>query len=71
VDYVILFDEDTPLKLLEKVRPDILVKGGDYVKENIVGYDLLTSYGGQVITLPFIEGKSTTNIISKIMNLKG
>lgn len=71
VDYVILFDEDTPLKLLEKVRPDILVKGGDYVKENIVGYELLTSYGGQVITLPFIEGKSTTNIISKIINLKG
>jgi D-beta-D-heptose 7-phosphate kinase/D-beta-D-heptose 1-phosphate adenosyltransferase len=70
VDYVVLFDEDTPLELLEKVRPDILVKGGDYIKENIVGHDLVTSYGGQVITLPFIEGKSTTNIISKIMNLK-
>ncbi len=70
IDYVVLFGEDTPLELLKKIKPDILVKGGDYVKEDIVGYDLITSYGGQIITLPFIEGKSTTNIISKIMNLK-
>jgi len=70
VDYVVIFNEDTPMELIKKVKPDILAKGGDYIKENIVGFDLVTSYGGQVITLPFIEGKSTTDIISKIMNLK-
>jgi rfaE bifunctional protein, domain II len=70
VDYVVLFDEDTPINLMKKIKPDIITKGGDYVKENIVGYDFVTSYGGQVVTLPFIEGKSTTNIISKILSLE-
>lgn len=70
VDYVVVFEEDTPMELLKKVKPHILAKGGDYEVESIVGYEFLKSYGGRVVTLPFIEGKSTTNIISKIINMK-
>lgn len=63
VDYVILFEEDTPLHLIQKVSPDFLVKGGDYSNEQIVGADFVTQNGGKVITLPFVEGFSTTHII--------
>jgi rfaE bifunctional protein nucleotidyltransferase chain/domain len=66
VDYVVMFDEDTPLELLKKIKPNILVKGGDYKIENIVGYDLVTSYDGKVISLPLVKGYSTTSIIKKI-----
>jgi len=66
VDYIVMFDEDTPLELLETIKPNILVKGGDYQIEAIVGYDLVTSYGGKVITLPLVKGYSTTSIIKKI-----
>jgi len=65
VDYVTFFDEETPASILEIIRPDILTKGGDYLKEKVVGYDLLMSYGGEVIILDFVEGKSTTRIIEK------
>jgi rfaE bifunctional protein nucleotidyltransferase chain/domain len=66
VDYVVLFGEDTPLELLKIIRPNILVKGGDYQIETIVGYDLVTSSGGRVIALPLVKGYSTTAIIKKI-----
>jgi rfaE bifunctional protein nucleotidyltransferase chain/domain len=66
IDYVVMFGEDTPLELLKIIRPNILVKGGDYQVETIVGYDLVTSYGGKVITLPLVKGYSTTSIIKKI-----
>jgi rfaE bifunctional protein nucleotidyltransferase chain/domain len=66
IDYVVMFGEDTPLELLKIIRPNILVKGGDYQVETIVGYDLVTSYGGKVITLPLVKGYSTTTIIKKI-----
>ena len=66
VDYVVMFGEDTPLELLKIIRPNILVKGGDYQVETIVGYDLITSYGGKVISLPLVKGYSTTSIIKKI-----
>jgi D-glycero-beta-D-manno-heptose 1-phosphate adenylyltransferase len=66
VDYVVLFGEDTPLELLRIIKPNVLVKGGDYQVEAIVGYDLVNSYGGQVITLPLVKGYSTTSIIKKI-----
>ena len=66
VDEVIAFDEDTPAELIKKVRPDILVKGDDYIIEKIVGADFVMSYGGEVKTIPLLEGKSTTNIISKM-----
>ncbi len=66
VDEVIPFEEDTPYDLIKKVRPDILVKGGDYEIKDIVGADLVRSWGGEVRTIPFVEGKSTTAIIEKI-----
>lgn len=66
VDYVCLFDEPTPLELIHSCKPDVLVKGGDYVIEEIVGYDFVTKNGGEVVTIPFVEGKSTTNIINKM-----
>ena len=66
VKYVVLFNEDTPYDLIKLVRPDILVKGGDYKPEDIVGYDIVTKYGGQVITIPLVKGYSTTTIINKL-----
>jgi rfaE bifunctional protein nucleotidyltransferase chain/domain len=70
VDFVVLFDEETPLQLIQTVKPDILVKGGDYKEvEKIVGYDEVTGHGGKVITLPFVEGYSSTEIMQKIINL--
>ena len=66
VDMVVFFGEDTPLEILQRIRPDVLVKGGDYRVEDIVGYDLLRSYGGTVTTLPFVDGYSTTRIIGRM-----
>lgn len=65
VDAVVLFTEDTPLNLIEKVQPKILVKGGDYEPKKIVGYDFVTKRGGEVITIDFINGFSSTSIIKK------
>ncbi len=65
VDFVALFGEETPENLIHMVRPDILVKGGDWPIEKIVGAKYVMSYGGSVQSLKFIEGRSTTNIISK------
>lgn len=66
VDYVIIFKEDTPLKLIKSLRPCILVKGSDWQEENIVGRDFVKSYGGKVLTAKFIKGFSTTNLLKKI-----
>ena len=68
VDLVIPFEEDTPEALIKKVSPDILVKGADYKKENIVGFDHVTSYGGFVETINFVEGLSSSSLLEK-MNL--
>jgi rfaE bifunctional protein nucleotidyltransferase chain/domain len=67
VDAVCIFDEETPANLISYVIPDILVKGGDYKMEEIVGRDTVEKNGGKVITIPLIEGKSTTNIIATIL----
>jgi rfaE bifunctional protein nucleotidyltransferase chain/domain len=67
VDKVMLFDEETPYELIAKIRPDILVKGGDWKKEDIVGHDIVESYNGQVKSLKFIEGYSTTQAIDHIV----
>ena len=64
VDYVVIFDEDTPYELIKIVQPDILVKGGDYRYQNVVGSDIAK----EVRFIDFIEGKSTTNIIERIGN---
>ena len=66
VDFVEIFSEDTPYDLIKEVHPNILVKGGDWKPENIVGSDIVLKNGGQVISLKFIEGRSTTGIIKKI-----
>jgi rfaE bifunctional protein nucleotidyltransferase chain/domain len=67
VDAVILFEEDTPYELIRLVQPDILVKGGDWSPDQIVGSDIVLERGGQVLSLPFITGYSTTNIEQKIL----
>lgn len=69
VDYVVIFDEDTPYRLIQMVRPDFLVKGGDYRAEEVVGYDIVTKNGGSVVIFPYLTGKSTTSIINKIIAL--
>jgi len=66
VDYVILFDEETPSDLLGKIKPDIHVKGGDYNVDTLPESKVIQQAGGKIIFLPFVEGKSTTGIINKI-----
>lgn len=67
VDKVILFNEQTPIKLISTLLPDILVKGADYKPEDIVGYKEITENGGKVETISFLEGYSTTRIVNKIL----
>jgi D-beta-D-heptose 7-phosphate kinase/D-beta-D-heptose 1-phosphate adenosyltransferase len=67
VDYVVLFDEDTPVELIRTLRPDILVKGADYTPEGVVGKDLVESWGGRVELIDLVEGRSTSNIVDKIL----
>jgi D-glycero-beta-D-manno-heptose 1-phosphate adenylyltransferase len=69
VGAVVLFDEDTPYELIKKIQPDILVKGNDYKPETIVGYDIVTAKGGSVVTIPLVEGYSTSSIERKIVEL--
>ncbi len=66
VDAVVLFDEDTPHNLISTVRPHVLVKGSDYKPEQIVGYDILKTYGGEIKTIDFVPGFSTSGIEEKI-----
>lgn len=70
VDAVILFEEDTPMKLISELKPDFLVKGGDWDVSKIVGADFVNSYGGKVLNIPFLEGFSTSIIEQKILNSK-
>ncbi len=66
VDWVVPFEDETPIELITKISPDVLAKGGDYTAENIVGFDHVTEGGGKVVVLPFVDGCSTTSIIEKI-----
>jgi rfaE bifunctional protein nucleotidyltransferase chain/domain len=66
IDAIILFDEDTPYELIQLVQPDVLVKGNDYKAEEIVGYDIVSAKGGSVITIPLVQGFSTTKLIEKL-----
>ncbi|MCF8448914.1 MAG: D-glycero-beta-D-manno-heptose 1-phosphate adenylyltransferase [Taibaiella sp.] len=68
-DAVCLFDEDTPEELIKAIKPDILVKGGDYTIDKIVGADFVQQNGGEVHIIPFVDGYSTTGIISRIQKL--
>ncbi|MEI6730628.1 MAG: D-glycero-beta-D-manno-heptose-7-phosphate kinase [Pseudomonadota bacterium] len=66
VDIVVIFSEDTPLELIGVIKPDVLAKGADYQKHQVVGHELVESYGGEVVLIPLKEGYSTTNIIKKL-----
>ncbi|MEY3312488.1 MAG: D-glycero-beta-D-manno-heptose 1-phosphate adenylyltransferase [Ignavibacteria bacterium] len=66
VDYVVPFDEDNPLTLIQSIKPDVLVKGGDYTMETIIGAKEVLAHGGKVEIIPFVEGKSTSSIIDAI-----
>jgi len=66
VDCVVLFDEDTPLTLIQQLRPDVLVKGADYAPEAIVGAKDVEGWGGRVVRVPLVEGKSTTDLVRKL-----
>ena len=66
VDCVVLFDEDTPLGLITRLQPDVLVKGGDYSRDAIVGGDLVESRGGRVVRVPLVHGFSTSSIVERL-----
>lgn len=66
VDYVILFDELEPTRLIEQLKPDVLVKGGDWGRERIVGAEIVEAYGGKVAVVPYLQGRSTSEIIERI-----
>jgi rfaE bifunctional protein nucleotidyltransferase chain/domain len=67
INRIVLFDEETPYELIKFLSPDVLVKGDDYQVEKIVGYDVVSAKGGKVITIPFLQGYSTTGLIKKIL----
>lgn len=69
VDLITIFDEPTPEELIRKVRPDVLVKGGDWKADDIVGAGFVKSYGGRVVSLPFVKGYSTSSLVEKIARL--
>ena len=66
VDYVVIFEEDTPIELIKALRPDVLIKGDDYKADEVVGADVLKSYGGVVRLIPLRRGISTTKLVEKI-----
>jgi rfaE bifunctional protein nucleotidyltransferase chain/domain len=69
VDYVVLFDEPDPLRLIAALKPDILVKGADWSKDEIVGREVVEKAGGKVARIPLVPGSSSTNVIEKILNV--
>tara|TARA_A100001015_G_scaffold294171_1_gene371623 strand:+ start:1145 stop:1609 length:465 start_codon:yes stop_codon:yes gene_type:complete len=69
VDYVLSFNQDTPIKLFEVIRPDILVKGGDYRGHKIIGEEIIKSYNGEVVILDYLKEFSSTSIINKIKRI--
>ncbi|MBI5893142.1 MAG: D-glycero-beta-D-manno-heptose 1-phosphate adenylyltransferase [Deltaproteobacteria bacterium] len=71
VDYVVIFNESTPYNLIKSVQPDVLVKGADWKGHEIVGADVVKAKGGRVARIKLVKGRSTTNIIKKILNTYG
>ncbi|MCC6132018.1 MAG: D-glycero-beta-D-manno-heptose 1-phosphate adenylyltransferase [Acidobacteria bacterium] len=70
VDFVTIFEEDTPERLIEAVRPDVLVKGGDYTEDTVVGSTFVKSYGGRVALVPLVEGRSTTSMVGRMKEVE-
>jgi D-beta-D-heptose 7-phosphate kinase/D-beta-D-heptose 1-phosphate adenosyltransferase len=71
VDFVTIFDEQDPYRVISELLPDVLVKGGDWPIEKIIGRDVVEARGGRVVTIPFVDGASTTGIIEKIVKKYG
>jgi D-beta-D-heptose 7-phosphate kinase/D-beta-D-heptose 1-phosphate adenosyltransferase len=71
VDAVVRFDEDTPFELIKTLQPDILIKGGDYTPDTVVGRDVVEAHGGHVVIIPFIPGHSTSRIVERIHSGRG
>ncbi|MDQ5984480.1 MAG: Bifunctional protein HldE [Syntrophus sp. SKADARSKE-3] len=69
VDFVTIFDEETPFELIGYLRPDLLVKGGDWTEDQIVGGDMVKTWGGRVVVAPLVPGRSTTNVVEKILQV--
>jgi D-glycero-beta-D-manno-heptose 1-phosphate adenylyltransferase len=67
IDLIVFFDDETPYELIKFLQPNVLVKGNDYKAENIIGYDVVKANGGEIITMPMLEGYSTTKLIEKIL----
>ena len=68
IDYLVKFDEDTPTKLIERIKPDVLVKGADYSKEKVIGWEIVESYGGRIALAPLVDGRSTSSVIQRILD---
>jgi D-beta-D-heptose 7-phosphate kinase/D-beta-D-heptose 1-phosphate adenosyltransferase len=71
VDYVTFFEEENPYNVIQILKPDVLVKGGDWAVDKIIGGDLVKSWGGKVMNLPVVEGRSTTNLIQMVIERYG
>ena len=67
IDYLVRFDEDTPLEMIRAIRPDVLVKGADYAKEQVVGWDFVEGCGGRIALAPLVDGRSTSAVIERIL----
>ena len=65
VDLVVVFEEDTPIRLIEQVRPSVLIKGGDYTREQVVGHEIVEKSGGEVLLVDVLEGHSTTTLVDR------
>jgi D-beta-D-heptose 7-phosphate kinase/D-beta-D-heptose 1-phosphate adenosyltransferase len=66
VDYIVIYDDDTPIPLLKALKPEVLVKGAEYRKDQVVGHDIVEGYGGRVVLAEMVQGRSTTNIIRRV-----
>ncbi len=71
VDYITIFHEDTPIHVITTLVPDVLVKGGDYTIDTVVGHDIVEEHGGKTVILPFVKDKSSTSIIERILKTQG
>ncbi len=71
VDYIVLFDEETPASLVAEIQPDVLVKGADWADKTVVGRETVEARGGRVVLIPYVEGASTTHLVEKILRLHG
>jgi D-beta-D-heptose 7-phosphate kinase/D-beta-D-heptose 1-phosphate adenosyltransferase len=71
VDFVCVFDEDTPLETIVKIHPDVLVKGSDWVDKGIVGQEEVEAWGGEVVVVPLIAGQSSTGVVERVLSHLG